>query len=118
MLIAKLLTYSLPSKEEELKKFLRKVNENKLSDVLKTYIHQYFDFAPDDFTQASLADLIRRMKYNSIVQGLGYHKNDPYQNLRIRNSECMPTLNSLRETGFKLKDFNEAYCMGARWKPK
>ncbi|HHU27477.1 MAG TPA: BREX-1 system phosphatase PglZ type A [Bacteroidales bacterium] len=109
LLIAKLLTYSLPSKEEELKKFLRKVNENKLSDVLKTYIHQYFDFAPDDFTQASLADLIRRMKYNSIVQGLGYHKNDPYQNLRIRNSECMPTLNSLRETGFKLKDFNEAF---------
>lgn len=109
LLIAKLLTYSLPSKEEELKKFLRKINENKLNDVLKTYIHQYFDFAPDDFTQSSLADLIHRIKYNSIVQGLGFHENDPYQNLRIRNSDCMPALNSLRETGFKLKDFNEAF---------
>lgn len=109
LIVAKLLSYSLPSKGKELKSFLKKLNKNKLNDALRKIIYPFFDFAPEEFSQASLAELIQRMKYNSIVQGLGFHENDSYQALRIKDSNCMPALNSLRDTGLKNKDLKEDF---------
>lgn len=109
MIIAKMLTLAHPSKGTILNTFSKKINENNLIDVLNKHIRIYFESGLEEVSQQSLSELLQKMKYNSIVQNMGYHDNDPYQTLRIKSSDTVSSLNMIRELAFNQTSFSTQF---------
>jgi len=99
-IFVRLLSYTLPTKESELKRFLMKTTDFGLFDVLNKKIHQHFDCTLSSADASEIIDLVKRLKYNSIVQGLVTKEADPYKALKVNNAESLEAMNRLREMGF------------------
>ena len=99
-ILIRLLTFGLPNKEKELTSFFKKVDKYNLKDYLNKQINTYFDTSFESFTQDEVIGLVKRLKYNSITQGLLANPQDPYRALKTDNQNCIELLNRLRESGY------------------
>ena len=98
-ILIRLLTYGLPNKEKELASFFRKVDKCNLKEFINKQINTYFDTYFDLFDRDEVIGLVKRLKYNSITQGLLVNPQDPYKALKTDNQNCIELLNRLRESG-------------------
>ncbi|MCX6265826.1 MAG: BREX-1 system phosphatase PglZ type A [Bacteroidetes bacterium] len=98
-IIVRLLSYSIESKEKELLRFFKKTKENGLLDVLNKRIRRCFGESLEEAVPAEVVELVKRMKYNSIVQEFVVNEADPYKALKIKDVDCIEPLNQLREMG-------------------
>ena len=96
----RLLSYTLPNRESELKRFLKKTSDLGLLDVLNKKVRLYFDCTLSSADSSEIIDLVKRLKYNSIVQGLVTKEADPYKTLKVNNADSLEAMNRLREMGF------------------
>lgn len=99
-IFVRLLSYTLPNKDNDLKRFLKKITEYGLLDTLNKQVRHYFDCTLASADTFEIIDLVKRLKYNSIVQGLVTKEADPYKALKVHNTDCLEALNRLREMGF------------------
>ncbi len=111
-IMVRLIAYTLPHKEKELKKLFKKVTDYQLLDALNAQLRNYFDLSLAQADSDELIQLITRLKYNSITQNLPVHEADPYKALKIKNSDCIVALNRIRDLGLNhptlSKNFSEA----------
>jgi uncharacterized protein (TIGR02687 family) len=98
-IMVRLLCYSLPNKDKELKRFLKKTVDLGLLDALNKQLRLYFDTYIANAIPSEIIELVKRLKYNSIVQGLVKHDADPYKSLRFIDTDCYEALNRIREMG-------------------
>lgn len=98
-ILVRLLTYSLDNKEKQLLLFFKKTQENGLFDMLNKRIRRCFGEGLLDARPAEVVELVKRLKYNSIVQALVVKDADPYKSLKIKAADCIEPLNQLREMG-------------------
>jgi uncharacterized protein (TIGR02687 family) len=98
-ILVRLLSYSIESKEKELLRFFKKTKENGLLDVLNKRIRRCFGESLEEAVPAEVVELVKRMKYNSIVQDFVVKEADPYKALKIKDVDCIEPLNQLREMG-------------------
>lgn len=96
-ILVRLLTYSLENKEKQLLLFFKKTQDNGLLDVLNKRIRRCFGEGLSDVNQIEVVELVKRLKYNSIVQALVIKEADPYKSLKIKEVDCIAPLNQLRE---------------------
>lgn len=112
LIIVRMLSYAVPGKEKELRRFFKKINDNQLLDTLNAQLRKYFDVVLPVGEPDELTSLITRLKYNSITQNLPTNEADPYKALKIKNSDCIVSLNRIRELGMNhstlSKNFTEA----------
>lgn len=99
-IIVRLLSITAPGRESELKRFLKKILDNALLDSLNKQISHYFDCILATAETTEIDNLVRRLKYNSIVQGFVTKEADPYKILKVKNPDCLEAMNRLREVGF------------------
>lgn len=99
-IFVRLLSYTLPNKESELKRFLKKTTDLRLLDILNKKVRQHFDCTFSSADTSEIINLVKRLKYNSIVQGLVTKEADPYKALKVNNADCLEAMNRLREMGF------------------
>jgi len=85
-LLGKILSFALPSQEEELSRFQTKIEENQLFDLLQQKTYDYFGVRLRDLSPDSLLDLLRRIWYNQITQTLSLKSSDPYKSLKMDGS--------------------------------
>lgn len=98
-ILVRLLTYSLANKEKELLRFFKKIQENSLLDALNKRIRSCFGEGLTEANPAEVVELVKRLKYNSIVQGFVIKEADPYKTIKIKEVDCIEPLNQLREMG-------------------
>ena len=99
-IFVRLLSYTLPNRESELKRFLKKTSDLGLLDVLNKKVRLYFDCTLSSADSSEIIDLVKRLKYNAIVQGLVVNEADPYKALKVNNTDSLEAMNRLREMGF------------------
>ena len=109
-IFVRLLSYTLPNKESELKRFLKKTTDLGLFDMLNKKIHQHFDCTLSSADVSEIIDLVKRLKYNSIVQGLVTKEADPYKALKVNNADSLEAMNRLREMGFNHPAFGTSFA--------
>ena len=109
-ILLRLLCYSLPNKDKELKRFLKKTVECNLLDTLNKQLRLYFDTCIVNAEPSEIIELVKRLKYNSIVQGLVKHDADPYKSLRIIDTDCYEVLNRLREMGMNHPTMSKTFA--------
>ncbi|HEY5590264.1 MAG TPA: BREX-1 system phosphatase PglZ type A [Paludibacter sp.] len=112
LLIIRLLSWSIDSKQKSLKRFLDKVIKYQLLDELNSRLRLVLDVEISGKKLEEITNLVRKFKYNSIIQNLVVSPADPYKELRVRDSSCFESLNRIRETGLNhltlAKTFAEA----------
>lgn len=109
-IMVRLLCYSLPNKDKELKRFLKKTVDLDLLDTLNKQLRLYFDTYIADAMPSEIIELVKRLKYNSIVQGLVKHDADPYKSLRFIDTDCYEALNRLREMGLNHPTMSKSFA--------
>lgn len=97
LLLGKMLALAMPSQEEELSRFLNKIEENQLLEVLQQKTHDFFGERLRDLSKDSLLDLLRRVWYNQITQTLPLKNNDPYKALKMDSSTLVNFSQFLQE---------------------
>ncbi len=99
ILLAKILTLGLTGEEAELTRFVKKVNDNNLFEVIGLWIQDYFDEEIKELTQDRLKQLAVKLKYNLLMAGMASDKADPYSQLRITVGYQLNNLMRLKEQG-------------------
>lgn len=98
ILLARLLCLSLPENVDEREYFFRKVRENHLEVHLLKPVREYFNLTLESLDAENLTLLANRLRYNLITNTLDEKSNDPYKQLKIKDSTCLSMLSSLQET--------------------
>jgi uncharacterized protein (TIGR02687 family) len=109
-IMVRLLCYTLPNKDKELKRFLKKTIDLGLLDALNKQLRLFFDTNITNAVPSEIIDLVKRIKYNSIVQGLVKHDADPYKALKIKDTDCLEALNRLREMGLNHPTLGKSFA--------
>lgn len=109
-IMVRLLCFTLPAKDKELKRFLKKTVDLGLLDTLNKQLRLYFDTYIADAMPSEIIELVKRLKYNSIVQGLVKHEADPYKSLRFKNADTFEALNRLREMGLNHPTMSKSFA--------
>lgn len=99
VILVRLLNYSMENKQKNLMKALNRINQLGLLDELNNQIRLTFNCTITGNDGQEITDLVRRLKYNSIVQNLVISPADPYGKLKIKDSACITHLNRIRESG-------------------
>lgn len=100
LIMAKLL--SLHSDRKELERIENKLNTYELWEDFNRYVHYGFDQSIEDFSEESIEQLIKKLKYNLISQYFGKLKeDDPYRYLSIADKRCQAFLNQLMQEARK-----------------
>ncbi len=94
VLLGKMLTLVLPGQEEELNRFQRKIDENRLLDVLAGRVRDHFGQVLKDLSKESLAHLLKCIYYNQITQTIPRAaSDDPYRKLKIQTADSLVYFN-------------------------
>ena len=102
LLLAKLL--SLYGDKKEIDRIENKINTYALWDELNRYVRYGFDQTITDLSEASIEELIKKLKYNLISQYFGkLNEDDPYRYLTIADKRCIAFLNQLVQEAKKYK---------------
>lgn len=109
-ILVRLLTYSIDSKEKQLLFFFKKTQEYGLLDILNKRIRRCFGEGLSDANPGEVVELVKRLKYNSIVQALVVKDADPYKSLKIKEVDCIAPLNQLREMGLNHPTLGKSFA--------
>lgn len=100
LIMAKLL--SLYADRKELERIENKLNTYELWDDFNRYVRYGFDMSIESFNEASIEELIKKLKYNLITQYFGkLNEDDPYRYLTIADKRCLAFLNQLMQEAKK-----------------
>lgn len=110
IILVRLLSYSMENKQKNLMKALNRIVKIGLLDDLNNQIRLAFNCTITGNDSEEITDLVRRLKYNSIVQNLVVSPADPYEKLKIKDSNCIAHLNRIRETGLNHPTFGKAFA--------
>ncbi|WP_205503390.1 BREX-1 system phosphatase PglZ type A [Rufibacter psychrotolerans] len=98
VLLAKLFSLLRPGQEEELKRVGRKVRDNNLLEWLNKQVKQHFDQEISEFSSEKLAELLKVLKYNSLMQYItDPATEDPYKSLKVKKRQVLARMNQLQE---------------------
>lgn len=109
ILIIRLLTYSTPSKQNNLTALYKKCQKLPLLDELNKHIRNVFGLSLSGEEETEVSDLVRSLKYNLITQAFPAHDADPYKELKVRDVACLQAMNLLYETAIHDKVLNKAF---------
>ena len=110
LIIIRLLSWSVDSKQKNLKRFLEKAIRYQLLDELNSRLRLVFDIVITGNDSDEITNLIRRLKYNSIIQNLVVSPADPYKVLRVKDGDCFESMNRIRETGLNHPTLGKAFA--------
>jgi uncharacterized protein (TIGR02687 family) len=99
ILLAKIITLGLNSEETELTRFAKKVTDNKLLEVIDSWVREYFGEELRELTLERLKQLAAKLKYNAITAGMVCAGSDPYGSLKITDSFKLNNLLRIKEQG-------------------
>lgn len=92
VLLTRLFILSKPANGSEFNRVIRKLKENKLDAILQHRLSDLFDESVTDISPELLSRLLKKLKYNIIVQNLPLAKHDPYGGLKIKHNTSLNKL--------------------------
>lgn len=108
LILAKMITLSLESEDVELRRFSKKVVENRLMDMLDQQTGNFFGETLREITVERLLHLASRIKYNAMVADLTADtKDDPYLPLKIADNNKRNSLLNLLERALQNQSIRE-----------
>lgn len=94
LIIAKFLT--LRGDQPEFSRFRNKILDNDLLESFNRLLKNAFDVKLTEITETELELLLKKLKYNLIIQHINVQKEeDPYKHLLISDKRCLNFLNQL-----------------------
>lgn len=110
-LIIRLLTWTADSRQKNLKRVQDKLRKYPdLTDELNKHIYDSFAVTITPDAPDHLRALVRRLKYNSIMENLVPHNTDPYKELYIRDIRTRQALATLRENALRHSVLGKAFA--------
>lgn len=92
-ILGKLFLLTPNEKESDLKRFLKKLNDNQLFPVLSKKLKFYFGSEPDVIDSEYLILLLQKIRYNQITHWIAEaNKLDPYSHLKIREKSILTAI--------------------------
>jgi uncharacterized protein (TIGR02687 family) len=92
-IIAKTLLLAYPEREQDWKRFHKKLNENSLLQIFDKKAGHYFGPFKDDLDQSLLTRFLQQIRYNQITQWIQDASiNDPYKQLKIRDRKNLTAI--------------------------
>jgi uncharacterized protein (TIGR02687 family) len=92
-IIAKSLLLAYPDKEQDWKRFQKKLNDNGLLQLFEKRAIHYFGPFRDELDQSLLTLFLQQIRYNQITQWIQDASiNDPYRQLKIRDRKNLTAI--------------------------
>lgn len=102
LIIAKILTLSLPDYDDELSKLRQKVKEYKLIAILSKTVNEFVGYPMKNLEVETLKSLLHWIRYNQLMEEIATpNPNDPYKELKITHLKTHYWFKQLlQEVGF------------------
>lgn len=96
ILIGKLLTLTNDKEEKNLNRFIKKIQDNNLEEVVIEYIKRTTGFSINKINLENLLDIARFVLYNKLTQSIPeISESDPYGSLKVEEAYELIPLNQL-----------------------
>lgn len=117
LLIAKSLLLALPEKDAELKRFVKKLNENGLMETFTKKLFALFGEKSQSSLQMDfLKHLLLKIRYNQITFFISEPlKEDPYAHLKIREKQILTVVNQLVQEALAHPQVNGKFQEALDW---
>lgn len=109
LIIGKLLTYTLPEKENEFNRIRNKILALNLIPFLNKHLTHYFKTEIQNYNIEEFVTYIQELKYNAITCNLEVDNRDPYKKLKVTDTALLSAQNLLVETNLKHRYISDPF---------